>query len=501
MNTKKIFLLSYDVFLFSGMKSFIPNLVLVDARVYFPEESGGLPQYKSCLIVIDNRLPVLIVNEWLQRNSFQFINIEYLVVRLNGNRCINRGYEHIDYIDAGVSADDFISGIKDKAFSLSSESQVSNGFSLPVFNLTEFEKEMLCASFKKNSLRDFCATNAITFKTMYRYRDKINTRLGFCNFNESVIFLSRNNLLDGSASGSNTTYRYGFDSSEATRLSLAIVNEEIVPYYQPIVNKDGEICGVEILARWPLGHQFAISQKEFIPFIQDSGFIDQLTSYLMANVARKLATIKRQKKDEVFVSFNISPASLNNPVFYWECLNFMESTDALPVRLLIEITEEQALNITPTIKELIRSLRNRGVLFALDDFGTGYSNLCYLNELDLDFIKIDKTFVDGIKEDNQSIPMLESIIHLAEVVGLRTMAEGVEHVYQYEWLAKNNIDFMQGYYFLPPVTFSELISYDKYAEIRNSEFVSAEDNPAENFKEGAVDTQDMPLPDRDPGLL
>ena len=98
----------------------------------------------------------------------------------------------------------------------------------------------------------------------------------------------------------------------------------------------------------------------------------------------------------LFVSFNVSPSGLSNPVFYWECLNFMEMTQKLPIKLMIEITENQTLTITPAIKELIRSLRNRGVLFALDDFGTGYANLCYLNELDLDVIKIDNPLIDNL---------------------------------------------------------------------------------------------------------
>lgn len=95
----------------------------------------------------------------------------------------------------------------------------------------------------------------------------------------------------------------------------------------------------------------------------------------------------------------------------------MEITQRLPIKLMIEITENQTLTITPALKELIRSLRNRGVLFALDDFGTGYANLCYLNELDTDVIKIDKTFIKAIKEVEQHIPMLESIIHLSGLWG------------------------------------------------------------------------------------
>jgi EAL domain-containing protein (putative c-di-GMP-specific phosphodiesterase class I) len=242
---------------------------------------------------------------------------------------------------------------------------------------------------------------------------------------------------------------------------MAIRNEEIIPYFQPIVNTSGDVCGVEVLARWPQGHNYAISQREFIPLAEKSGLINELTSYLMTAVARNFVAGGAGINNTLFVSFNVSPSGLSNPVFYWECLNFMEITQGLPIKLMIEITENQTLTITPAIKELIRSLRNRGVLFALDDFGTGYANLCYLNELDLDVIKIDKTFIKAIKEVEQHIPMLESIIHLSGLLGLRIVAEGVEHDFQQQWLGKNNVDYLQGYQFLPPVTFNEFVQYYK----------------------------------------
>ena len=138
------------------------------------------------------------------------------------------------------------------------------------------------------------------------------------------------------------------------------------------------------------------------------------------------------------------------------------------------ITENQTFTITPAIKELIRSLRNKGVLFALDDFGTGYANLCYLNELDLDVIKIDKSFIKEIKEVDQYIPMLESITHLSGLLGLRTVAEGVENDYQQQWLGKNNVDYLQGYQFLPPVTFNDFIRYYQQSV---DFFESASDSP------------------------
>ncbi|HIH4375564.1 TPA: EAL domain-containing protein [Citrobacter freundii] len=466
MNTKKVFLLSYDIFLFSGIKAWLPNLVLVDARSFISGTQSVIPRYPSCLLVIDNRLPLLLVRKWFQRNSTQFININCIVLRMNETRSVNRGYEEYAFINGRELSDQLISQLRANLMAPNEVVEVTKGSTIFNFHLTEFEEEMLYSSFTKEKLHDFCIANSLTTKSVYRYRERITARLGFSHFNETIIFLTRNNLLHegyptSSHSGENVIYGDAYDVSDSGRLSMAIRNEEIIPYFQPIVNINGDVCGVEVLARWPQGHNYAISQREFIPLAEKSGLMNELTSYLMTTVARNLVDGSEDINKTLFVSFNVSPSGLSNPVFYWECLNFMEITQRLPIKLMIEITENQTLTITPALKELIRSLRNRGVLFALDDFGTGYANLCYLNELDLDVIKIDKTFIKAIKEVEQHIPMLESIIHLSGLLGLRMVAEDVEYGYQQQWLRKNNVDYLQGYQFLPPVMFDDFMRFYK----------------------------------------
>lgn len=468
MNVKKAFLLSYDIFLFSGLKASLPNLVLVDARTYISGAQPVIPQYPSCVLVIDNRLPLFLVRKWLQRNSAQFINMSCIVLRMSENQAVNRGYEEFVFINGWELSEKVISQLKDYLLAPGEIAEINRGSPLFTFYLTEFEEEMLYASFTKERLHDFCIANSLTIKSVYRYREKITTRLGFSHFNETIIFLTRNNFLREDSSplrytAENMIYDEVYDVSDTSRLSMAIRNEEIIPYFQPIVNTSGDVCGVEVLARWPQGYNYAISQREFIPLAEKSGLINELTSYLMTVVARDFVGGGVGINNTLFVSFNVSPSGLSNPVFYWECLNFMEMTQKLPIKLMIEITENQTLTITPAIKELIRSLRNRGVLFALDDFGTGYANLCYLNELDLDVIKIDKTFIKAIKEVEQHIPMLESIIHLSGLLGLRIVAEGVEHDFQQQWLGKQRVDYLQGYQFLPPVTFSDFIRYYEHS--------------------------------------
>lgn len=461
MNTKKVFLLSYDIYLFSGIRSFLSNLILVDTGTYINDSDISTPQYKTCLLIIDSRMPFGLVKRWLQRNSSQFININSVVIKLSENKCINRGFEYAECIDAKQDADDIIDLLKQILMANTENgAPVRIGF-VDEFRLSDFEQEMLNASFTRTGQEEFCRANSLAVKSLYRYRDKITHRLEFDNFNESIIFLSRNGLLAETIRGNEKPPRYVCDNNETDRLSLALKNEEIIPYYQPIVGSNGELSGVEVLARWPLGHNYAISQREFIPLAEKSGLINELTSYLMNKVASDLNHSIHWHGQSFFVAFNVSPSSLSNPVFYWECLNFLELTESLPIKLMIEITENQTLVVTPAIKELIRSLRNRGVLFALDDFGTGYANLCYLNELELDVIKIDKTFINGIHAHEQSQPMLESIINLAVILGLQTVAEGVEYDYQRDWLVDNQVDYQQGYFFMPPVALAEFKGFMK----------------------------------------
>ena len=466
MNTEKIILLSYDIFLFSGMKSLMPNLVLVDAQTYIPDAQSITPQYPSCLLVIDNRLPLFQVEKWLQRNSIHLINMKCIVIRMTDSRSLNHGYEKYAFINRTELSGKLITRLKEKLQESAKTLNVEKISSIFNFRLTKYEEKMLHASFTKEKLLDFCVSNSLTIKSIYRHRDKITSRLGFSNFNETIIFLTRNNLLhEGHAINKNVdgniNHREVHDTSDANRLSLAIRNEDIIPYFQPIVSIVGDVYGVEVLARWPQGDNYEISHRELIILAARSGLINELTSYLMSVVADILVTNKSSINKAIVISFNVSSSHLSNPIFYWECLNFLEVTKKSPVRLMIEIIESHTFNITPAIKELIRSLRNKSILFALDDFGTGCANLCYLNELDLDVIKIGQTFIKGIKEAEQHIPMLESIIHLAEVLGLRTVAEGVKYEHQQQWLGKKKVDYLQGHQFSPPMTFNDFISYYK----------------------------------------
>ena len=182
MNTKKVFLLSYDIFLFSGIKAWLPNLVLVDARSFISGTQSVIPRYPSCLLVIDNRLPLLLVRKWFQRNSTQFININCIVLRMNETRSVNRGYEEYAFINGRELSDQLISQLRANLMAPNEVVEVTKGSTIFNFHLTEFEEEMLYSSFTKEKLHYFCIANSLTTKSVYRYRERITALLNKSDF-------------------------------------------------------------------------------------------------------------------------------------------------------------------------------------------------------------------------------------------------------------------------------------------------------------------------------
>lgn len=231
-----------------------------------------MSQYPSCLLVIDNRLPLLLVKNGFRETVHSSSTYTVLFCGC-AKPCLLIGDMKTIPLSMGELSEQLIAQLKESLLAPDKVVEVNKDSPMFTFNLTEFEEEMLYSSFTKEKLHDFCIANSLTIKSVYRYRDKITARLGFSNFNETVIFLTRNNLLnEGSIINNNvsedTVYTDAYDVSDTSRLSMAIRNEEIIPYFQPIVNIRGDVCGVEVLARWPQGHNYAISQREFIPLAE-----------------------------------------------------------------------------------------------------------------------------------------------------------------------------------------------------------------------------------------
>lgn len=247
------------------------------------------------------------------------------------------------------------------------------------------------------------------------------------------------------------------DTPEET-LRRAIDKGEIVPFYQPIVNgRDGTLRGVEVLARWKHPRAGYISPASFIPVAEKSGLIVPLTQNLMKQVSANMNAIASKLPSGFHVGINFSASHITSPAFVEECLRYRGSFSRDDLNLVIEVTEREPLHVDDDLVQRLNTLHENGFVIALDDFGTGYSGLSYLHDLHIDYIKIDQSFVGRVNDLPDSTRILDCVLDLARKLSLSIVAEGVETKAQLDYLNKNNIVFLQGYYFYKPVTFTEFI--------------------------------------------
>lgn len=241
-------------------------------------------------------------------------------------------------------------------------------------------------------------------------------------------------------------------------LRQAINNGEIIPFYQPVVNgKTGALYGVEVLARWKHPKVGLISPAIFIPTAEKTGLITPLTQSLMKQVVSQFKPILNKLPDGFHIGINFSASHINDPCFMSDCMQYLEGFAGKNVTLVLEVTEREPLLICNALIHNLNLLHSKGFAIALDDFGTGYSGLSYLNDMVIDYIKIDKSFVSRVSERADSTKLLDCVIEMAQKMSLRIIAEGVETKEQLDYLNRNNIILMQGYYFWKPVSYIDLV--------------------------------------------
>ena len=206
-------------------------------------------------------------------------------------------------------------------------------------------------------------------------------------------------------------------------IKAALSKNEIHPYYQPIVELgSGAIIGYEILARWLHPTEGLVPPAVFIPIAEDTGVIGELADNLLMRALADATTLP----DNLFLSFNLSPRQFADPWLSQKILAALIRANFPPHRLEVEITETAVVMRLDEARTMLQSLRNVGVRVALDDFGTGYSGLHHLRELQLDTIKIDRSFVMNMLESPEDAKLVEAIVALGRVLELDVTAEGIE---------------------------------------------------------------------------
>jgi diguanylate cyclase (GGDEF)-like protein/PAS domain S-box-containing protein len=236
-------------------------------------------------------------------------------------------------------------------------------------------------------------------------------------------------------------------------LRSAIASSTIVPHYQPLVSLDGnQIIGFEALARWEsksLGH---IAPDMFIPIAEEAGLISSLSTELFCRACRDATAWP----ENFVLAFNVSPVSLRDPTLGLRILAMLAQAGFSPHRLELEITESALVENIGVAQATIDQLRQAGVRIALDDFGTGYATLTQLLSFHLDKIKIDRSFVSRLDENEEGRVIVRAILGLAKGFGLTTTAEGVESSEQLAYLKDNGCTEGQGYWFSKAIPAAEI---------------------------------------------
>lgn len=246
----------------------------------------------------------------------------------------------------------------------------------------------------------------------------------------------------------------------ANDLRHAINRDELKLVYQPIIKiSNGEIHKAEALIRWHHPTHGLINPAQFIPVAEDTGIIYEIGEWVFHEAVQQVKQWRESLHPDFQISINKSPVQFKAPDSTWvESMGKME----LPGNsLVIEITEGSLLDATDNVTSNLIKFRDAGIQVAIDDFGTGYSSLSYLKKYDIDYIKIDQSFVKNMTDNSSDLGLCEAIILMAHKLDMQVIAEGVETQGQYDLLAAAGCDYAQGYLFSKPVDAEEFEAYSR----------------------------------------
>jgi diguanylate cyclase (GGDEF)-like protein/PAS domain S-box-containing protein len=255
------------------------------------------------------------------------------------------------------------------------------------------------------------------------------------------------------------------DENSAERMELEIALRQAVPngelrlHYQPKVDRDGNIVGVEALARWQHPTLGLVPPAKFIPIAEESGLIVQVGRWVLAEAATQARRWVALGLPPVPISVNVSAFEFAQPDFILSISSVLAACGIKARWLELELTETLLMRNTSDAVDKLSQLRQLHINVAVDDFGTGYSSLRYLQRLPLDCLKVDPSFTKSIDSEGQGAggrAIVGAIVALAKSLSLSVIAEGVETESQRQFLLDIGCDFLQGYLFSPPCTAAEI---------------------------------------------
>lgn len=248
-------------------------------------------------------------------------------------------------------------------------------------------------------------------------------------------------------------------------LREAMPRNQLYLVYQPQVSyRDHRVVGVEALIRWQHPEHGLVPPDLFIPLAEQNGTIIAIGEWVLDQACRQLREWHDQGFSDLRMAVNLSTVQLHHSELPRVVNNLLQIYRLPPRSLELEVTETGLMEDISTAAQHLLSLRRSGALIAIDDFGTGYSSLSYLKSLPLDKIKIDKSFVQDLMDDDDDATIVRAIIQLGKSLGMQVIAEGVETIEQENYIIAEGCHEGQGYFYSKPLPARELLAYLKQAQ-------------------------------------
>ncbi|PQV80766.1 cyclic di-GMP phosphodiesterase [Cronobacter sakazakii] len=271
-------------------------------------------------------------------------------------------------------------------------------------------------------------------------------------------------LLIGLLGGALTVILLALRARSGREIVSAIKRNQFFVVYQPVVDAaTRQIRGVEALMRWEHPSAGMIPPDAFINFAEAQGLIVPLTRHLFRLIAQDVPRLQQTLPPGAKLGINIAPGHLHSEQFKMDIQKLRASLPPDYFQLVFEITERDMIREEEAL-DLFQWLHEQGYEIAVDDFGTGHSALIYLERFTLDYLKIDRGFVNAIGTETITSPVLDAVISLAKRLNMATVAEGVETQEQAKWLTVRGVNFLQGYYFSRPMRAADLPASMKEAD-------------------------------------
>jgi len=244
----------------------------------------------------------------------------------------------------------------------------------------------------------------------------------------------------------------------------AIRNGEFIPYYQPVMDIETlRLRGCEVLMRWRRPNGMIVSPGQFMAYAENNGHIFDMTRHMMRVSCDEVGDLYGENPD-FKLSINLFAGHFLDREVVSDIKSIFEKSTISFQQIVVEVTERHPLEDMELARKIIAELQALGVRVALDDVGTGHGGMAYLQKLGVDIIKIDKMFIDSISSDDSSTTIVDSMVELADNLGMGIIAEGVEQEEQIERLLELGVTAAQGYYFAPPMPADEFIAFAERME-------------------------------------